>query len=390
MDTRKDKNHEKQEPLKLLTKEGIILSGKICNIEISMLLPCGFNTYELTEIDSLTEEIRTAGLVTPLTVIGPYKDNTYRVLSGERRLNALHSIHHEDPNCYREVPCYIVGGEDMPEPAQKIIMEIANEGQRKTKDPILHRFSIVRHLMELADTGSIKKMKVPRMAAEQLGMSSKYARCYMDVVLSKDKVLQEMVEKKQLDIKLASILAKMEEAEKEMLLRKMEGSKKPGDSWEIYQAYKEPEKARKKSMEKKKEEPQKGVDESKKEIEEEIPEKPEERAKDSVEKEDRTEERTAEPVYDPSTYEPTKFDMDFLRGKAKEVMGEDYDAVSTQQQDDKKDLVPGKKKTVNLINYDKLEKYFDLLLEKEDYNEDDEMVYEKACLFIEKYERHAA
>lgn len=226
------------EQVLMFTEQGIIEKGVSTNIPIGKLQASGFNTYAVSEIDSLIEEIRTAGLITPLSVIGPLENECYRVLSGERRLTALNRMHDEDHEMYEFVPCYVIGDADMPEAAQKLILELANESTRKDYDSISHRFSIVKHIIQLADQGLIRKSNVARISADHIGKTDKYARCYRDVILADNPDIEELVIQKKIDIRLAERLTKLDPDEANKLISLMKKENKQSASWQIYNDYK--------------------------------------------------------------------------------------------------------------------------------------------------------
>ncbi len=215
---------------KLMGENGIIEEGFNQMIPIDMLKPCGFNTYAIEDVETLEREIRVAGLITPLTVIGPDEDGYYRILSGERRYHALLRIHSEDAGLYDRVNCFVCGRGDMDMTAQKLIMEIANVSVRKI-DEIPHRFAIVRLLKELTEKGLMNEWKIGKNLAEYLGVTPRYARCYKKVIFSGNPDLEKMVEDKTIDIKLAAYISGMEEEGQDSFIERVRQGE---DAWEIY------------------------------------------------------------------------------------------------------------------------------------------------------------
>lgn len=216
----------------LLGNDGIIHEGYNEQISIDKLVPCGFNTFAIEDIETLVREIKIAGLITPLTAIGPYPDGTYRILSGERRYHALRRIHEEDHSMYDTVNCFICGNISMDETAQKLIMELANVSVRKV-DEIPHRFEIVKLLRKLSDEGYMNKWNIGTSLAEYLGVAPNYARCYKRVVYADHPELEKMVEEKLIDIKLAAVLTKFEKKELEIFLNRV---KQGENAWKIYRS----------------------------------------------------------------------------------------------------------------------------------------------------------
>lgn len=204
-------------------EDGLIRTTHSMNIPLDKLVPCGFNTYEIVGVDDLVNEIKFAGLITPLSVIGPYDDGTYRILSGERRFCALSVMHENDPEQYELVPCSVIGDKDMPLYTQKLIMEIANEGTRQFNS-VEHRFNVIELLKEMVNDGALAERKVASKMAALIGVSNKYARYYRSVVFKGLPDLQDLVEKKVVDIKEAGFISQMEKTvQKEIVDRILNG-----------------------------------------------------------------------------------------------------------------------------------------------------------------------
>ena len=58
----------------------IITDGELRRIELSLLIPSPLNNYPIGDITSLMGSIKSCGLITPLSVIGPANDGTYTIL----------------------------------------------------------------------------------------------------------------------------------------------------------------------------------------------------------------------------------------------------------------------------------------------------------------------
>ena len=207
------------------------------NIPLEQLAPCGFNSYEIEDVDILANEIKIAGLITPLSVIGPMDDGTYRILSGERRFCALSLIHKDDPECYHFVPCSIIGDKSMPLYTQKLIMEIANEGARRF-DSIPHRFNIINLLKEMVENGDLPERKVAAKMADYLGISKKYARYYRAVVFKGMPELQDLVQSGKVNIKDASAISQMEKEKQNDFITRVKNGEPAGEILKEYRTEK--------------------------------------------------------------------------------------------------------------------------------------------------------
>lgn len=387
------------EQLKIMYQKGIIEEGVPMNIPIERLSASGFNTFEVSDIDSLVEEILAAGLITPLTVIGPFEDGNYRILSGERRITALKQIHDKNEEDYAEVPCYVVGKSDMPEPAQKLILEIANEAHRQKYDSIPHRFAIVKHVLQLSEEGKIRKSSVTRISAEHLGMTKKYARCFRDIVLSGNANLENLVLQKKIDVHLASLLAKMDGETMEMLIDLMRKVEKQSESWKIYNNYK----AGKKLI----------PDEEDEQTDVQLPEPEihnsidyadggeEDNEPDNYDNQDdlynfNHEDNTAKPqTGSEEKLDPNDFELDIFKkelNRAKSERGDYNSAPKNNESNYGGDNVGVSESDhyassySEVINYDKFDKYLEIFLNKEYLNADDEEVYIKIKMIVDKFD----
>ena len=56
-----------------------------------------------SKMDEMTEELLEHGLLSPVSVAGPYEDGTYKVIEGARRIKSLRTFIKKS-----EIPCYIV------------------------------------------------------------------------------------------------------------------------------------------------------------------------------------------------------------------------------------------------------------------------------------------
>ena len=89
--------------------------------------------------------LKSVGLLTPLTVIGPYPSGKYSIISGERRYTGMKKCI-EDPDydgSFDKVPCYVVHGYDTDQTIQELELEIANLETRDSSDKDKHRFKLV-------------------------------------------------------------------------------------------------------------------------------------------------------------------------------------------------------------------------------------------------------
>ena len=65
---------------------------ELCYIDEEQIVPNPLNHFSVEGIEEMAGSLRSYGIVTPLTVIGPYGDGTFRLIAGERRLTAFRKL----------------------------------------------------------------------------------------------------------------------------------------------------------------------------------------------------------------------------------------------------------------------------------------------------------
>lgn len=349
----------------LFWENGIIREGYNMSIPIGRLKACGFNTYEVEDVETLEREIRIAGLITPLTVIGPDGEGMYKILSGERRYRALLRIHGEDSSQFQEVNCFVCGTNDMDLTAQKLIMEIANVSVRKINE-IPHRFSIVKMLKELSDKGYMGEWKIGKNLAEYLGVTPRYARCYKKVIFSGNPDLEKMVEDKVIDIKLAASISGLDKEIQEKFLERV---KRGEDASKIYE-----KEFKKGAIEKTDDRAQEHECYDTKTIRKQLPhENPVPHEEDTIEEEtDLTEQKKPIPRFDNSSFSTAK-----LKDIFNEYTGNQYEEAFHAETVVSASPEIDYARTLNDLN---------ILLEKDTLTPDDEKLIEVCVCITEKYE----
>lgn len=201
-------------------------------ININDLLSTPKNNYELVDIPELAGNIKSVGLLTPLSVIGPNENGKYEILSGNRRFTAININNEEvtDEDKMTEIPCYILGPITMNATVQKLIIESSNlETRDENKDK--HRFNIIRLLKDLADSGDISKSKIVHEAGKYMKMSNRYRSMYLHIFNKGVDELKDLVgtrvnpeSKKALSVTDANTIASFDkETQKEVIAELKEG-----------------------------------------------------------------------------------------------------------------------------------------------------------------------
>ena len=215
----------------------IITDGELRRIELSLLIPSPLNNYPIGDITSLMGSIKSCGLITPLSVIGPANDGTYTILAGERRITAIRNLIDSGDYSLDSLPCYILGPITMPEIEQKLIIESSNLESRDEADynKNEHRMNIIRLLKKMADDGSIKHSQIVERAGYYMKGSARYRKMFLQVFENANPIVRGLMEKGKIKVTDASKLSYLpDEAQEEIIAQVQMG----GDLESLYQAYK--------------------------------------------------------------------------------------------------------------------------------------------------------
>ena len=185
-------------------KKVIILTKE--QIELNPL-----NNWENGDMRDLIESLKSVELITPLSVIGPMENNTYRLISGERRYKSLCKIM-EETGKNIDIPCFIVGTKNMSEHMQSVLIETANLEAREIDIQTLneHRANIMEQLFALVESGELLERDIASKAAEAFKTSDKYARYWKRIFSTGIEPLKEMVKTGDLGVKNAAKIATFE------------------------------------------------------------------------------------------------------------------------------------------------------------------------------------
>lgn len=112
---------------------------RIEKIPLAKLIPDPDNFYSMSGIEGLADNIATAGLQQPIVCyVTPGNPDTYTVLSGHRRREALLLLASEEPEKWQEADC-IVERDDVPLEARKLRLLLANRDTRRPTSADLSR-----------------------------------------------------------------------------------------------------------------------------------------------------------------------------------------------------------------------------------------------------------
>lgn len=180
-------------------------------IDFGNLEPSQFNSYEITAIEDMVGTLKSVGLLTPLTVIGPYPSGKYSIISGERRYTGMKKCI-EDPDydgSFDKVPCYVVHGYDTDQTIQELELEIANLETRDSSDKDKHRFKLVSILKKMAESGKIKEKEIVSIRGKCMRESDRYKRMYVAIFDKGTDSTKQLILDKQLSIAEGAALSQL-------------------------------------------------------------------------------------------------------------------------------------------------------------------------------------
>lgn len=196
----------------------VIMEGKKEQVMIPLekLEPSPYNTFMNEKVNKINKDtdvnfiadmvgsIKSVGLITPLSVVGPMDNGKYQILSGERRYRAIRKIAAEDNNLFKEVPCYIFGDRTMDVLLQQLAIETANlETRDINKDE--HILNIIGILKEM-DNGE-KHNNVIKEMGKYMKISDRYKRMYRTIFETGTEQTKDLLNKKVLAVHEAATIS---------------------------------------------------------------------------------------------------------------------------------------------------------------------------------------
>ena len=210
------------------------------SISISQLRPSPLNTFDVNDLNDLIASITTFGVLTPLTICGPDDAGVYEILAGERRYKSVLKINEKMPGFLSEVPCYIVGSNDMPQVIKQLIIEESNLEAREDYNRDTHRFQLLKLYKQLADDGTIEEKEIINRLRESLKLSKRYSGMYMAIFRDGIPELMESVESEKkvkesdgdnvhIPVSIASRIAKLQPDEQKKAIIRINSGEDPVD-----------------------------------------------------------------------------------------------------------------------------------------------------------------
>ncbi len=138
-------------------------------IDIDDIEPNRNNFYEISEIESLADDIERQGLMTALVV--SEDDGRYELISGHRRLAALKSLIADGRRRSGKVPCFIKGAKPNNETELDLIMLNATQRKYSDADTMCEYEELTRIFKELEAAGKPVKGRIRDRIADALNVS---------------------------------------------------------------------------------------------------------------------------------------------------------------------------------------------------------------------------
>ena len=193
--------------------------NELCYIEEAQIIPNPLNHFPVDGIEEMAGSLRSYGIVTPLTVIGPKEDGTYTLIAGERRLTAFRKLREEGETESGKLPCYVIGTKEMPETEQELLIEVTKLDTREIENKQRHCMKIVRRIKELVDKEGLNKRKEMQLSRNYMRCSDRYARYCNQVFENGNPELTELVENNTISISRAGRIAGLPEDLQELAIR---------------------------------------------------------------------------------------------------------------------------------------------------------------------------
>lgn len=187
-------------------------------IEKEKLTPNPLNHFPIGDLTDLKNTIEQFGILSPISVIGPYDDGSYRIISGHRRYTSWCELC-EEGRVNGKVPYYIVGDKDMPEREQYIRILISNIEAREENTSNIYKAELLEVIKQMAEEGEIREKAISGKMAEYMKTSTRYARYWTRVFGSDNEELKELVKDNKLSIKNADKIISMDEEEQAEAIR---------------------------------------------------------------------------------------------------------------------------------------------------------------------------
>ncbi len=138
-------------------------------IDIDDIEPNRNNFYEISEIESLADDIERQGLMNAMVV--SEDDGKYELISGHRRLAAIKSLIADGRRRSGKVPCFIKGAKPNTETELDLIMLNATQRKYSDADTMREYEELTRIFKKLETSGKPVKGRIRDKIADALNVS---------------------------------------------------------------------------------------------------------------------------------------------------------------------------------------------------------------------------
>lgn len=156
------------------------------------------------DAERVDEEILKNGLLQPITVAGPYDDNTYLVIDGARRVKSL-------AFAKNDIPCYVIGGKEITHKEAIELAISANKIHRSSDVALKMRY--VEYVYDQSALGLVDRPHLGEIIAEGTSMTPRMAREYIRVVEEGSDELKEAVSQSDISVEDANRIISVEKSD---------------------------------------------------------------------------------------------------------------------------------------------------------------------------------
>lgn len=168
------------------------------------------------ELEEMQEEIFQNGLLSPLSVVGPYPNGRYTIIDGARRLNAMGFL----GEC--KIPCYVIECDNL---SQKDVTMLALSCNMVKRNDISLKMAYTEICCLDAAAGKIKVSQIPEILSNATGMSERQARKYRKIAMDGSEDVITAFENGEISINDAETIVRHPVEEQPELVEKYKGLK---------------------------------------------------------------------------------------------------------------------------------------------------------------------
>lgn len=151
------------------------------------------------ELYKMEEEILNNGILSPISVIGPYSDGKYKIIDGARRVKAFRNI---AKTC--DIPCYVVGDHTVSDRDAMLLALSANKVKRNNDCSLNIQYAKMVYDEGLRD--QLDERDMPTVLAKMLGFTRRQADKYLHIIDKGSDAIINMVGNGELGVQDATVI----------------------------------------------------------------------------------------------------------------------------------------------------------------------------------------